>query len=438
MSAMLDGDHKALVPMDSVAPGRRSALQRMLLVGAAAFIGLSLIRFLTGANDLTSGGTVNTAILSAVPIALAGLAGLWSERSGVVNIGLEGMLVLGTWGAGFAGYQWGPWAALVAGGLCGSVGGALHALATVTFGVDQVVSGVAINLLAPGAALYLNKLMSDRYQNVSGSGGGDKQSPRMDAIQQLSIPGAEGPLKDLQNKQWFLLSDIAGVLRGVFVGTSILVVVTVLMFVATWFILWRTAFGLRLRSCGEAPYAAESLGVNVYRYKYIAVMASGFIAGIGGGALAVIAGLYKDGQTGGRGYIGLAAMIFGNWRPGGLATGAGLFGYTDALKSRQPDSVKALLLILGILLVLVGGWRLFRYYKQPAGFRIGGVGTVIGHWLTLAIGLAAAIGYFFTDAIPTELVSATPYVATLIVLVLATKSFRMPKADGQVYRRGAH
>jgi ABC-type uncharacterized transport system permease subunit len=437
MSTLLDGNHLPLVPEDSVAPARRRPiLGRMLLAGAAAFIGLSLIRWLTGANDLTSGGTVNTALLSAIPIGLAGLAGLWSERSGVVNIGLEGMLVLGTWGAGFAGYQWGPWAALIAGGICGAAGGALHALATVTFGVDQTVSGVAINLLAPGVALYLNKLMSDTYQNVEGGGGGDKQSPRMEGIQQLSIPGIESPLRDLEAKQWFLLSDIAGVLRGVFVDMSALIVVTVVMFVGTWYILWRTAFGLRLRSCGEAPYAAESLGVNVYLYKWIAVVTSGFIGGIGGGALAVMAGLYKDGQTGGRGYIGLAAMIFGNWRPGGLATGAGLFGYTDALKSRQADSVKALLLILGLLLIGVGVWRVLRMRRgRGAG---AGTWTLVGNVATVVVGAAAVIGFFAVERIPSELVSATPYLATLIVLVLASKNFRMPKADGQVYRRGAH
>jgi len=436
VSAALDGDHKALVSEENVAPARSRALHRALLAGTAAFIGLSIIRWLTGANDLTSGGTVNTAVLSAVPIALAGLAGLWSERSGVVNIGLEGMLILGTWGAGFAGYQWGPWAALLAGAICGSVGGLLHAIATVTFGVDQVVSGVAINLLAPGAALYLNKLMSDTYKAVDGGGGGDKQSPRMSAIEQLSVPGIESPLRDLEDKQWLVVSDLAGVLRGLFVDVSVLIVLTVLLFVGTWYVLWRTAFGLRLRSCGEAPYAAESLGVNVYRYKYIAVVSSGAIAGFGGGALAVMAGLYKDGQTGGRGYIGLAAMIFGNWRPGGLATGAGLFGYTDALKSRQADSVKALLLILGLLLILVGAWRVYRMVSASTSAI--GLGAMLGNAITIVVGLAAFIGYFVMDRIPTELVSATPYLATLIVLVLATKNFRMPKADGQVYRRGAH
>ena len=100
--------------------------------------------------------------------------------------------------------------------------------------------------------------------------------------------------------------------------------------------LWRTPFGLRLRSCGESPVAAESLGVNVLRYKFVAVLISGGLAGLGGGFLALVASsIYRDGQTGGRGYIGLAAMIFGNWRPGGLLAGAGLFGYTDALAAAQ-------------------------------------------------------------------------------------------------------
>ena len=112
--------------------------------------------------------------------------------------------------------------------------------------------------------------------------------------------------------------------------------------------LWRTAFGLRLRSCGENPIAAESLGVNVYKYKYIAVIVSGGLAGLGGAFLAIVAShIYQEGQTGGRGYIGLAAMIFGNWMPGGLALGAGLFGFTDSLKLRGGgENVHALLLLL--------------------------------------------------------------------------------------------
>ncbi len=119
---------------------------------------------------------------------------------------------------------------------------------------------------------------------------------------------------------------------------------------------------LRLRSCGENPVAAESLGVNVYKYKYIAVLVSGALAGLGGAFLAIVStGIYQEGQTGGRGYIGLAAMIFGNWMPGGLALGAGLFGFTDSLKLRGgAENVHAMLLLLAILLVVAAGWTLYK------------------------------------------------------------------------------
>ena len=126
---------------------------------------------------------------------------------------------------------------------------------------------------------------------------------------------------------------------------SSLVIIALLLLVVTWWVLWRTSFGLRLRSCGESPSAAESLGVAVLRYKFVAVLISGGLAGLAGGFLAMVAASnYRDGQTGGRGYIGLAAMIFGNWRPGGLLAGSGLFGYTQTLSLRQGDSLKALLL----------------------------------------------------------------------------------------------
>ena len=143
--------------------------------------------------------------------------------------------------------------------------------------------------------------------------------------------------------------------------------VAVLLFVGTFFVLWRTSFGLRLRSCGESPVAAESLGVNVYRYKYMAVLVSGGLAGLGGAFLAMVAShIYHDGQTGGRGYIGLAAMIFGNWRPGGLPMGAGLFGYTDALQLRSGGpSVHALLLAAGGRC-----WPRSRCWQLCAGSRV--------------------------------------------------------------------
>ena len=130
-----------------------------------------------------------------------------------------------------------------------------------------------------------------------------------------------------------------------------------LLIPATYLLLWRTAFGLRLRSCGENPAAADSLGVPVYRMKYIAVVISGGLAGLGGVFLVFIAGIYREGQTNGRGFIGLAALIFGNWRPGGLAAGAGLFGFSDALQLRSRTAVVALLLLVAVLLVGVAVWQ---------------------------------------------------------------------------------
>ncbi|MDX6262468.1 MAG: ral nucleoside transport system permease protein, partial [Kribbellaceae bacterium] len=257
------------------------------------------------------------------------------------------------------------------------------------------------------------------------SGGGESQSPPTPDITEVSIPGVAEPLLTLQKKGWFFVSDLAGIVRGLFTGVSLLTVVAVLLLVGSYYVLWRTAFGLRLRSCGESPTAAESLGVNVYLMKYAGVVASGAFAGLGGAFLAIVLGNgYREGQTGGRGYIGLAAMIFGNWRPGGLAGGAALFGYTDALQLRRGgESVHALLLLLGVCL-LVGAVWLATQRKLIAAT----VCAVIG---------AAALAWFLTsDEVPGDFTNMTPYVATLLVLALASQRLRMPAADGLPYRRG--
>ncbi|MSW64789.1 MAG: ABC transporter permease, partial [Actinobacteria bacterium] len=296
-------------------------------------------------------------LLLAVPLLLAALGGLFAERAGVVNIGLDGMMILGTWGAGFAGYQWGWQGAVLGGILMGALGGLLHAVATVTFGVDHVISGVAINILAAGVVRFL----SESIYVDNPAGGGVTQSPAMSSRPPtFSLPVlSSGPdlLGKLENLHWFLLSDLAGVLRGFTNGVGVLTVVAVLMVPGAYLLLWRTAFGLRLRSCGENPAAADSLGVPVYRLKYIAVIISGSLAGLGGVFLVFIANIYREGQTNGRGFIGLAALIFGNWRPGGLAAGAGLFGYSDGLQLRSRSAVVALLLLVAILLVAVAVWQ---------------------------------------------------------------------------------
>ncbi|MGQ0838337.1 ABC transporter permease [Actinokineospora sp.] len=407
-----------LEPAPVAKRGRRLTPMVYLLIAVAALAVLSAVRVLTGATDLTSNGTVQAALTAAVPIAMAALAGLWAERAGVVNIGLEGMMVLGTFGAGYAGYQWGPWAGVAFGLFLGAIGGLLHAVATVTYGVDHIISGVAINLLAPGAALFLSKLYF-----ADAPGGGQKQSPRIADAEKVSIPGLSDLLGTIEAKRWFFVSDFAGILRGLTTEVSLLSVLAVVLIVGTTYVLWRTPFGLRLRSCGEAPTAAESLGVNVYKYKYYAVVASGAFAGLGGAFLAVSSGQFRDGQTGGRGFIGLAAMIFGNWRPGGLATGAGLFGYTDAMALRGSDAVHALLLLLGIALIVVAVIQYRSGHSVLSGVAAA-IGVLFGWW------------YFSSAEVPPELVGAAPYVVTLLVLGLASQRLRVPRAVGEVYRKG--
>ncbi|MCX5392751.1 ABC transporter permease [Streptomyces sp. NPDC006482] len=392
----------------------------IMLIVAAGLVLFSLVRVVSGANDLTSVGQVSGALQLAVPIGLAGLGGLWAERAGVVNIGLEGMMVLGTWFGAWAGYQWGPWVGVLFGLLGGALGGLLHAIITVTFNVNHIVSGVAINILAVGFTQYLSN-----FTFAEAEGGSSKQSPRIEPITKITIPGLSDWLADLQGKHWFLISDIAGILGGLVTNLSLLTVVAVLLIPATWWLLWRTAFGLRLRSCGENPVAAESLGVNVYKYKYIAVTTSGALAGLGGAFLAIVAtGIYQEGQTGGRGYIGLAAMIFGNWMPGGMALGAGLFGFTDSLKLRGgAENVHALLLLVAVLLVLAAAWQLYKKKYVVAGVSAGFSATFF-------------LWYALTDEVPSQFVDAAPYITTLLVLALSAQRLRMPKADGLPYQKG--
>ncbi|MEU5247009.1 ABC transporter permease, partial [Streptomyces asoensis] len=167
------------------------------------------------------------------------------------------------------------------------------------------------------------------------------------------------------------------------------------------------------------------LGVNVYKYKYIAVIISGGFAGLGGAFLSIVASnVYLDGQTAGRGYIGLAAMIFGNWMPGGLALGAGLFGYTDSLNLRGgTTNVHALILLLAIVLVFGAAYLAWKKKYVPAV-------------VTALISALMFVWYVGTDEVPRQVVTAAPYVVTLLVLSLSAQSLRMPKADGMPYRKG--
>jgi ABC-type uncharacterized transport system permease subunit len=401
-------------------PARGGRRHRLWLYLALLLAALSATRMLTGADDITSAGTLRAAMIAAIPVALAGLGGLWSERAGVINIGLEGMMILGTLGAGYFTYHYGVWAGLLGAALFGAVGGALHALATVTFGVDHIVSGVAINIIAAGVASFLAEALFTGLP-----GGGPTQSPSLDRPPTVTVPGLDEATSDLAAKGWFLVSDLAALVNALTARMSLFTLVALVLIFGTGWLLWRTPFGLRLRSCGESPSAAETLGVNVYRYKFLAVTMSGAFAGMGGAYLALVASSgYQNGQTGNRGYIGLAAMIFGNWRPGGLFTGSLLFGYTDAARLRSGgESVHALLLIVAVALLVIAVWQLLRGARVMAA-----VGFVVG--------VLALVWYLSTDRVPGDFTQMTPYVTTLLVLALASQQLRVPAAIGRTYRRG--
>ena len=233
-------------------------------------------------------------------------------------------MILGTWGAGCAGYQWG-WAAAVVGGVL--FGARRRPAARPRHGdLRRRPRRLRRRDQHPG-----RRASSASCPSCSTSTTRPAAAPpsrrRCPASRRTSrcrcSPRARTCSGDLEEQHWFLVSDVAGLLRGLTSGVGVLTVLAVLLIPAAYLLLWRTAFGLRLRSCGENPAAADSLGVPVYRLKYIAVIISGALAGLGGVFLVFIAGIYREGQTDGRGFIGLAALIFGNWRPGWPGRGRG-------------------------------------------------------------------------------------------------------------------
>src|SRR5204862_2132995 len=180
---------------------------------ALVLLALSFTRAVTHANDLTSSGTFSATLRVSIPILLAALGGLYAERAGVVNIGLEGMMILGTWFGAWAGWHWGPWTGVLVGVMGGAAGGLVHAVATVTFGIDHIISGVAINILAAGVTRFLSVIA---FTNVPGAG--ITQSPQVKgAIADVNLPVLAGGrafglhTPDLfgwiERKHWFLVSD---------------------------------------------------------------------------------------------------------------------------------------------------------------------------------------------------------------------------------------
>ena len=257
---------------------------------------------------------VPVAIAYAAPLILTAIGGVFSERSGVVNIGLEGLMVIGA----FVGVLFNlhfadtfgdftPWVALIAGMVAAALFSLIHAVASVSFRADQTISGVAINLLAIALCLFLVKKIFDKGQT--------------DFVQETFSRGDIWGLSKIPVLGPMLFQDVY--------GTSILAIGVAIL---AWVILYYTPFGLRLRAVGEHPMAADTMGIKVSRMRYVAVMISGGLAGIGGAIYSQsISQDFGHATINGQGFMALAAMIFGKWHPLGAMGAAVFFGFAQAL-----------------------------------------------------------------------------------------------------------
>ena len=292
----------------------------------------------------------------ATPILLASLGGVMSERSGVINIGLEGMMLMGAFGAAVGSYFYGPWTGILIGIAIGGLMGLIHAFMSVTVKANQIISATAINIFAVGFPNIMVPIIWPGYHAIT---------PVVPVIKDIRLP---------------LIADLPVI--GTIIGNQnpIVYIALILVPIINYF-LFRTPLGLRIRSVGEHPKAADTLGINVVKMRYIAVISSGFLAGLGGAFLSIAyQSQFSRAMTQGRGFIGLAAMIFGRWKPVGAFIACLLFGFADALQASA----------------------------QSAGVPI-----------------------------PPELLLAAPYVLTLIALVgLIGKRAVGPAANGKPYEKG--
>jgi general nucleoside transport system permease protein len=247
----------------------------------------------------------------AVPYTLSGLGGTYSERAGVVNIGLEGQMLSGAFAAvAVTNLLGSAWLGLLSAIVVGMLLGLIHGVVCISFKADQIVSGLAIIIFSAGITVFFSWLLFDKTQ--------------IQAIATLKVP---------------LLHDLA-FFKTLFSQIPPLVFVTVFIVVISHLLIFKTVFGLRLRAVGEYPKAADTLGVNVYRMRYLATIISGALAGMGGAYLSLEhAHYFVKGISAGRGFIGLAAMIFGKWTPLGTAGAGLLFGFGEAVKPYLPKVV---------------------------------------------------------------------------------------------------
>lgn len=295
-------------------------------------------------------------LVYATPLLYAGLGSCFSEVSGVVNIGIEGMMTAGAFtGTVIAYFTGNPWLGFLCGGLAGAVFGMLHAIATVKLGADQTIAGTAINMLGPGTVIMISKVLFDSTDTIP-------LTPTQKIPQVLS-----GVFDTTTTFGRFMNNVFATYASTYLVFIAVIVV---------WFVFYKTRFGLRMRACGEHPRACETLGINVFAMRFFCVCLSGFLAGLGGACVTMtISTQFRPISIVGQGFIAIAAVIFGKFRPQGALIGCLLFGFCSGLK------------------VVLGG----------------------------------------SSGISMHLISMIPYVVTVIVLILFVGKSHVPAANGKPY-----
>ena len=304
------------------------------------------------------------AIAYTIPLLIVALGGLYCERSGIVNIGLEGLMIMGSFASGltiyflqlsFPGQTWTIFVGLLAAIIVGALFSLLHAFASINLQADQTISGTAINLIAVALTVFLAR-------NITGSG---------NIVLRTTL--AKKNLAGLQ--------DIPVIGPLLFTNTYSTTWIVLAILIVFTFLLYKTPFGLRLRACGEHPHAADAAGINVSRIRYIAVLISGAFAGLGGGIFLVTFSGEFNGNVSGFGFLALAALIFGQWKPLGILASTLFFGFASTLSN---------------------------------------VSQVIPE----------------LAAIPSVYLKIFPYVVTLIALVIFSKSSQAPKASGEPFDPG--
>ncbi len=330
--------------------GFGSWTNRVLALVTAMFV-FGFLTWATAGHSLNLAGLLSATLVKSVPLTLGAMSGVLCERSGVVNIAIEGMMITGALVGTLTGSLTNLWIGLLMAILAGGLLGLVHAWLSIKYRTDQIISGTVINIFALGLTSFISAKFLQKYQNLNNPG----------IFQAWEIP---------------ILSQIP-IIGPLLFNNNLFVYVMFVLLVALHIGLNSTRWGLRLRSVGEHPRAADTLGINVFRTRYMAVILGGMMAGLAGAFFTLgSVGRFDEGMTAGRGFISLAAMIFGNWTPFGAFGASMLFGFADAMAAR--------IAILGI-------------------------------------------------KIPSQFLLMIPYVATMIVLAGVVGRGQMPAADGQPY-----